>query len=174
MQPLKMLFIHLLSIIAISLSANSYADEQPLAKLMSASGFIEIPLEKNAFGHYIARAKINGEDASFLIDSGATTSIIDTSFIMQQQIQTEDSDIRAVGVGGQQGFMKQAHLQEASIGEHDMSKTEIKVLDMSHINNVYANNDVSPINGIIGADYLRAHQTIVDFDSQTLWVKAAQ
>ncbi|NBS20101.1 MAG: acid protease, partial [Flavobacteriia bacterium] len=42
------------------------------------------------------------------------------------------------------------------------------LLDMQHINNTLAHENVAPIDGILGADFLRKNKAIIDYGSKTL------
>lgn len=45
----------------------------------TASGYTEIVLQRNRFGHYVADGKINGHPVTFLLDTGATEVAIPLS-----------------------------------------------------------------------------------------------
>jgi len=158
--------------LAVMCSAEAKADDNPeLQMVLVEQGWFAVPLAKNKFGHYTAQATINGHDANFLVDSGATTTVLDTDFIDDIEVDTKKSKILAVGVGGKQGFLKAAQITQLSIGDLQVGESDIKVMSMDHVNHIYEKHGVKPLTGILGADYLRSHQSIINLESQVLWLK---
>lgn len=45
---------------------------QQLAARISSMGDVEVVLQRNRYGHYVATGKINGHEVEFLLDTGAT------------------------------------------------------------------------------------------------------
>jgi len=45
---------------------------QQLQTARSENGPVEVVLERNAYGHYVATGAINGQPVEFLVDTGAT------------------------------------------------------------------------------------------------------
>jgi len=158
--------------LSVMCSEEAQADGNPeLQMVLLEQGWFAIPLAKNKFGHYTAEATINGHEANFLVDSGATTTVLDTDFIDDIEVDTKKSKILAVGVGGKQGFLKAAQINELMIGDLDVGESDIKVMSMDHVNHIYAKHGVKPLTGILGADYLHSHQSIINLESQILWLK---
>ena len=50
-------------------------------------------------------------------------------------------------------------------------KINLITFDMNHINNLLSEEKVNPIDGIIGADILKKSKSVIDYDSNKLYLK---
>ena len=56
--------------------ANRYNPNQRVESVISENQAVEVILQRNRAGHYIADGKINNQAATFLLDTGATNVIV--------------------------------------------------------------------------------------------------
>jgi predicted aspartyl protease len=70
------------------------------AKASDKTDFSLLPLIKNATGHYEISATVNGVEATFIVDTGATGTVIDTNKLSMFDITTKndafDAEVKAV------------------------------------------------------------------------------
>jgi hypothetical protein len=50
-------------------------------------------------------------------------------------------------------------------------KINLITFDMNHINNLLSEEKVNPIDGIIGADILKKSKSVIDYESNKLYLK---
>ncbi|MEC7619743.1 MAG: hypothetical protein VX714_03295, partial [Bacteroidota bacterium] len=60
------------------------------------------------------------------------------------------------------------HQCDLILGRHAMGKQAFVLLDMQHINATLMNENVEPINGILGADFLKKNHAIIDYKNKVL------
>jgi hypothetical protein len=144
-----------------------------LRALLIDKGYVAIELTENHFGHFIVRGQLNDHQVDILVDSGATTTVVDKGFVHRINAATRESSIRAVGLGGSQGYLEVANFSDFSLGEQALEASEMKVMNLEHINRIYRSNDVRTLSAIIGSDYLKAHNAIIDYENKLLWLQPA-
>ncbi len=52
-----------------------------------------------------------------------------------------------------------------------MKKQKFVLLDLNHINSLLESQNVKKIDGIIGAEFLKANKAIIDYDNLNLFLK---
>ena len=62
----------LLTLYFSGLLDNRHNPNQQVQSSRSGAGRVQVVLERNAYGHYVANGKINGQTVEFLVDTGAT------------------------------------------------------------------------------------------------------
>lgn len=171
-QALSRLLSRMVLAGALLLSVSTvYAED--LRALLNDRGYVAVELTENRFGHFIAHGELNNTPVDILVDSGATTTVVDQSFVSRINATTRESSIRAVGLGGSQGYLEIADFSDFSLGEQALEASEMKVMNLEHINRVYRSNDVGTLSAIIGSDYLKAHNAIIDYENNLLWLQPA-
>ena len=62
----------LLTLYFSGLLDNRHNPNQQVQSSHSVGGQVQVVLERNAYGHYVANGQINGQPVEFLVDTGAT------------------------------------------------------------------------------------------------------
>ena len=153
----------------ITTAAAAHAEE--FRDLLTERGFVAIKLEENRFGHFVAHGELNDHKISVLIDSGASATVIDSAFVAELKLSTHSSAISAVGLGGSQGLLQIVDLDQFSLGTQRLDANGVKVMNLDHINRIYRSHSLPTLSAIIGADYLKAHSAILDYNNGQLWLK---
>ena len=56
------------------------------------------------------------------------------------------------------------------LGRHEVGKLSFVLLDLTHINTTLSSQGALPIEGIIGADFLKKNKVVVDYRNRKLWL----
>ncbi len=74
--------------------------------------------------------------------------------------------------GASQGKMPAFLTRKATLklGRHDVGKLAFVLLDLSHINKTLISQGALPIEGILGADFLKKKKVSIDYRTQKLWL----
>ncbi len=75
---------------------------------------VEISLQRNRAGHYVASGAINGQPVDFLIDTGATDVVLPGSLARQLQLDNLGSISMQTANGNSQGYL--TRLSELRLG----------------------------------------------------------
>ncbi|SHH31237.1 retropepsin-like aspartic protease [Ferrimonas marina] len=166
----------LLVCLLLALPQNTLADSYPtpaaikaaraadaLGEQLEEMGYAVAPLTRMRSGHLVAEVKINGsEPMRFVCDSGSGATLITPQTSQRLQLQSEDTGSTAAGVGGQGLQVDSAEISSFQIGGKALPMEVILVVDISHVNAQFVVAGEQPIEGIIGSDWMKAHQVLLD------------
>ena len=102
------------------------------------------------------KGKINGMEANFLIDTGASRSVFDPTVIARfiENPQFEKKEGITAGVGGNDLESSTFMIHSLSFGDIEIHEYEAVALDLENIHETYGKLGLPAIDGIIGGDLL--------------------
>ena len=120
--------------------------------------------------HLICHARINGVKARLLIDTGASSSCIALEEQQRFDLIVQGDSFEAASAG--QDKMKAMLLQKCHLilGRHVVGPFAFVLLEMRHINATLQTQKVHPIDGILGADFLKDKKAVIDYSRMTLFI----
>lgn len=121
--------------------------------------------------HLLIKAKINGNNGNFILDTGASNSCIGFEGITVFQLKAKDSKTKASGAGATGMHTQMATNNKIKLGNWKQSGLELVIFDLSHVNEALAVYKVKPVDGIIGADILLNGKAIIDYYNHCLYLK---
>lgn len=125
-------------------------------------------------GHHIfVKGRIGRIPVNFLIDTGASKSVVDAKFAedhfkMGKVIKT---DHLTTGLGANipnSSFLK---LRRIKIGKTKIKPTTFALLDLSVVNDAYASANLEPVIAIIGGDILMKYKSNIDYQTKALTLR---
>lgn len=164
----KLILIIIINI--LTWSSISHASDK-LSNTLLQQGYTPIQLSFNRLGHYTVPITINQTSQRLLLDSGASTSVIDKAFIEKYNLPTHKSNIQVIGVGGTQGYLRLVDIDELIMGGKEIKHEKVKVMSMDHVNTAYQKKGVPHVSGLLGSDFLRRTKAIIDYNTSTLWIQ---
>ncbi len=106
--------------------------------------------------HVMVKGKINGMEANFIIDTGASRSVFDptviTRFVENPQFKKKPGI--TAGVGGSDLDSSTFIIDTLSFGDIEIHDYEAVALDLENIHETYQKLKLPTIDGIIGSDLL--------------------
>ena len=141
-----------------------------LNKFLKASGFTDVKLVFLKTKHYLIDAKVNGVNGRFIVDSGASNSCICISLENKFKLISKESKEKASSANSEMTNTKISKSNVIQIGKWE-DKINLITFDMNHINNLLSEEKVNPIDGIIGADILKKSKSVIDYESNKLYLK---
>jgi predicted aspartyl protease len=119
--------------------------------------------------HIFFNAKVNNRDARFLIDTGASRSVLDKAFVNTlEAIDIKTSEILSTGIGSNTLESEFTHIQNIVIDDFELNDVEMAVIDLSHVNQTYKLIGMPDLNGVIGGDILMEHEAIINYKKALL------
>lgn len=120
--------------------------------------------------HIFVEGKILNEKMIFLIDTGASKSVIDKNYIDEHlsHIQVKEVAHATTGLGATYEKSVFAIIPEIEIGKFKLPKINFGVLDLSIINTAYTAAGMKPIRMIIGGDILLKYQSVINYKKRIL------
>ena len=122
--------------------------------------------------HLIIPVKINEVEVDFVLDTGASRSVVDIEFlngiITDLELKKEESDSAGVGASDLASFT--TSVRSFVVGNLIIKAFEIACLDLKHVKQSYENIDETPIYGVLGGDILNDYNAVIDYFKLTLWL----
>lgn len=141
-----------------------------LKKFLVDKNYHSIKLKKTVTNHFEIEAKINGIKGYFILDTGASNSCVGFDEISKFNLLTEETDHKAAGAGTTEIDTQISKKNTLKIGDFKLSKVNLVLLDLSHINNALKKQSAKEINGIIGADILEKGKAVIDYNKKKLYL----
>ena len=141
-----------------------------LKKFLKKQGYLTIVLTTLPSGHHLLSAKLNGKKGNFILDTGASTTCIDTAKAEHFKIKSKDTEHKATGAGSNEIDIQISKKNKLKIGDWQIKKIPLVVMDLEHINEVLSMFDVE-VDGIIGADVLHKGKGIIQYEKELLFLK---
>ena len=135
-----------------------------------SSKYYCIKLKRKATNHFEMKAKINGKEGRFILDTGASNSCVGFDEIAYFNLITKASEHKAAGAGTTEIDTHISKKNKIRIGGYTLKKVTLVLLDLTYINNALLKQEAKPVNGIIGADILRKGKAVIDYGKKRLYL----
>jgi len=142
-----------------------------LRDFLTENGFDRVPLRRLASHHYKLNLRVNGKKASFILDTGASASCLDENLAQQYALSPNQDEILATGAGSSNFATHQADNVLIDLGNLQLQQQSLILLDLSHVNHALAEVNEAPVEGILGADLLKARRAVIDYGRNCLYLK---
>ncbi len=142
-----------------------------LRKFLTEQGFSRIKLKFTPTDHFHIKAKINGVEGDFILDTGASSSCVDFSRVRHFNLFAQKSDIRAAGAGATNMRTQVSENNSIQIGQWKKTRQNLVIFDLSHVNEALADHEAEEVDGIIGADFLKKGKAVIDYKQKALYLK---
>jgi clan AA aspartic protease (TIGR02281 family) len=143
-----------------------------VAHAMCLLGFTAVPLRELSSGHHLIDATINGQKATFILDTGANFSVVHAAAARRLGLPDTGAAAGAFGLGGGMKAL-QVKLEKLEIGGVAIRQRRIMTSDLSQLVQGLGTVSRTPIAGLVGQDVMREHRAVVDVAAPMLYVIAA-
>lgn len=132
-----------------------------------------IEIEGSGF-HVAVSGFVNGNLANVLIDTGASQTVFDKNRVGLfskegvYSLQKADKLSKGLGTDSMEGF--RFEIQQFIIGDIVLENYNVVALDLSHINESYQELELNAIDVVLGGDFLKTHNAVIDYHKQLLWL----
>lgn len=132
-----------------------------------------VELEDENF-HLVAESAFSGGETGYwIIDTGASKTVFDLNLKSQYESAGEETDqVHTAGIGDKPIQTAIARLKHFSIGKFKMESLRVALLDLSHINKFYSQAANIKICGLLGGDFLKRYNAVVDYKKKILILEA--
>lgn len=138
---------------------------------LKEKGYTRVKFKISKTQHLLIKAKINGIEGSFILDTGASNSCVDFEGIAHFALSASDSDTKAAGAGGI-GMLTQTSVKNTlKMGRWSTKDFGLVIFDMSHVNEALRQYKAKPVHGIIGADILMKGKAVIDYYNHCVYLK---
>lgn len=136
-----------------------------------AKSYHRIPFKITKTNHLLVNAEINGVKGKFILDTGASNSCVDFENITHFNLISSESKTKAAGAGaiGMRTELSMANTLKMS--RFTTTDFHLVIFDLSHVNLALTQHKAKPVQGIIGADVLIPSSAIIDYSTNSLFLK---
>jgi len=145
--------------------------KKSLRKFLLDKGYKRIKLNRINTNHYEVKAKINGIEGSFILDTGASTSCVGFEAIKIFNLKAKESKIKAAGAGAVNMETQISKSNKIRIGQWTKKRVALILFNLDHVNTALTQHEAEPVHGIIGADILQRGKAVIDYDKNCLYLK---
>lgn len=142
-----------------------------LREFLLKKGYKRVKLKYTETDHFSVKARINGVEGRFILDTGASSTCVDFSRLNLFNLFAKESDIKAAGAGATNMLTHVSEDNTLKIGEWTKSHTNVVIFDLSHVNQALLDHDAEEVDGIIGADILKKGRAVIDYKQKALYLK---
>jgi Aspartyl protease len=142
-----------------------------LADFLLGRGFVAVPLQVNAVGHFELAAEVNGHGARLVLDTGASHTVFDTASVERFELRTTPSPDRARGVGASDYATATFTVADLRLGAARLRDVVARAFDLGHVNRALEARGAVPVDGALGADVLRSAEAVIDYARATLYIR---
>lgn len=152
-------------------SAPTPRPSSAMHSLLRDHGYVGIPTRRLRSGHYQASVDADGQQLLLIVDSGASTSVLDNATAIRLGLTLRRSRARISGLGAPSQRALSATLEDVRIGGLRLDSIPVVVLDLSHVNQSLRDEGIELADGVIGADLLAQRGAVFDFTSGVLYLR---
>jgi len=120
--------------------------------------------------HVFVDAHVNHQPARLLIDTGASKTVLDKTFVMslEPKVNLEQSEELSTGFGAGNIPSEFANIIQFEVGDLTVNDISVAVLDLYHVNETYQKIGLPVLHGVVGGDLLLKHHAVIDYKKETL------
>ncbi len=133
--------------------------------------FRVIELEPDSY-HIVIDGKIGDFESTFIIDTGASRTIIDKCYaenLKKLKIGTENP--MATGISSEQIPVELYNVSKLVLSDVKFKNVQSLAADLTAVNEIYMNITGKKIGGLIGCDFLLDKVRSIDFKKKVMTVK---
>lgn len=142
-----------------------------LADLLTARGYQRVPLTRSGVGHFHTVGTLNGRPVEVLVDTGAACTVVAMSVVRELGLRSEWVDCGAGGAGGAALDQYRVDGADLRLGSFAPRLAGPAGLDFEHVNAALRAQGSAEVDVILGVDVFDAHAAVIDYPSQSLFLR---
>jgi clan AA aspartic protease (TIGR02281 family) len=142
-----------------------------LEGFLLSQGFLSVPIERTVAGHFQVEGRVNNHPAVFLVDTGASHSILSDSVAALLGIESQALQERGGGLGTTTAEVRTAVVESLGLGSLTIESLKLLVMDLSHVNDTLRQHGLRTVHGVLGADVFCSRAAVIDYGGSRLFLK---
>lgn len=131
-----------------------------------------VELEDNSY-HIITTVLIGSIEGDFIIDTGASVTVIDRNTPFSHEAIADVPEINSGGVSGRIEEVELVNLPTFQIGDYTIENLHAAVIDLDYVNTLYEKQLRRRISGLLGSDFLVKFKAVIDYENKYLRLKVS-
>lgn len=134
-------------------------------------GMSKVPMHVSSGYNLYVDGAVNGHAAKLMVDTGAFATLLHSRFVRSMQIPMRATPFSSSGVNLKQRGVNIATITKLSIGSIDIARKEVGVINLEGLIHAPLLTGTPPVVGLLGSETLRRQHGIIDFGSNTLYLR---
>ncbi|RLD64190.1 MAG: hypothetical protein DRJ01_01615 [Bacteroidetes bacterium] len=131
-----------------------------------------VEIEKNNFHLFVNVIFNDDETGEIIIDTGASKTVFDASRLEKYSKIIENSEeIKSSGINANLTDTQLVTVNKIQIGDLSIKNFKAVLLNLDHINSLYADINNKQIWGLLGGDFLTKYNAKIDYENKLLILK---
>jgi hypothetical protein len=134
-----------------------------------SSDYYAIPFRSGLTTIPIIAVKLNNKDAWFVVDTGASTTVLNAALSIHFRLSSYSNETEINGLGGASLF--QTSLCKIELGPLIINHSALKSKGLNQLFSVIGKNENISVAGILGSDILSKYRINVNYETNTVSFK---
>jgi predicted aspartyl protease len=150
---------------------NNNIPQPVLSGFLRERGYSEIEMHRFSISDFELLANVNGRKALWLVDTGAAITLLDTAISREAGIKLNHTQFTVGGAGGGRRRIDIGVVDNLRLASLRVHSAVIAISDISANNAALQEQGKPPIDGYLGADFLREKGAVIDCAQMQLYLK---
>lgn len=142
-----------------------------LARFLHSRGYGQVEMRRVSISDFEVLANVNKRRALWLVDTGAAITLLDTALSQRAGIRLRRTDLSVGGAGGGRSRISIGIVDNLRLSSLRVRSAVIATSDISATNAALQENGKPPIDGYLGADFLRQKGAVIDCAQMMLYLR---
>jgi len=145
-----------------------------ITQFLTSIGYTAIPFRQNIAGQLLINAKINEVDGVYILDTGASSTVIDTKQVdhLKLKLNHEETELTGGGFGAHSVENVPSYNNIIEISDFKIDNLLVAVMSLETAWQSLAQAGAhDELFGIIGVDVLKTGNAIIDFSTMSLYLR---
>jgi predicted aspartyl protease len=138
---------------------------------LGSAGFVPVLLEHTPNDLLTVNARVNGQAARLLVDTGAFTSLFDAQFLQSVGVPLSGGAQKVTGSLLTAQNLQAGKIDRLSFAGYELRKVTVAADRLSEERKAGRGLVNIPVDGILGADLLAINNAFIDYGTMTMWLR---
>ena len=151
-------------------SSNGRESSGGLGGFLAGYGYRDVPMKRSSISDFEVVANVNKKRVLWLVVSGAAITLLDATVSRKAGIKLKRTNFTVGGAGGGRRRIDIGIVDSLKLSSVQMGSAVIAASDIS-VNAALNEPGKAPIDGYLGADFLRERRAVIDCAAMHLYLR---
>jgi clan AA aspartic protease (TIGR02281 family) len=142
-----------------------------LHDLLVSQAYRPVALTRTPVGHFSMRGTIDDQPVTLLLDTGASSTVIDRATAGNIGLSPQLVDNKGGGLGAVGTRTERAPVASVRLDGFQTHLDNVFVMDIATVNQTLADNGAEAVDGVVGADVLLRGRAVIDYARGVLYLQ---
>ena len=142
-----------------------------LGEFLANAGYVRVPLHRSGVGHFHAQASVRGRTVSLLVDTGADCTLLSLALARELELSLKPLEEKGAGAGSAAMDVYEVEGAALELAQLAIRPRLLLAMDLSAANEAMVAKGFEPVEAILGLDVFEAHAAVIDYGSQSLFLR---